>query len=57
MFLAVKLTHSCFKERNHPVHPFARPRRAQVRYRQRLLEVTIHYDPTVVDIAIFRLRV
>jgi len=42
VFLAVKLTHGCFKERNQAVHPFARSHRAQGRYRQRLLEVMIH---------------
>jgi hypothetical protein len=27
VYLVVKLTDSCLKERNHPVHPFARSRR------------------------------
>ena len=27
VYLVVKLTNSCLKERNHPVHPFARSRR------------------------------
>ena len=42
--LVVKLTNSCLKERNHPVHPFARSRRTGFRYCQRLFEVTIDYQ-------------
>jgi hypothetical protein len=44
VFLVVKLTDSCIKERNYPAHPFARSRRSEVRYRQRLSEVTFHYQ-------------
>jgi len=57
VFLIVKLTHGCLKERNHPVHPCARSHRTQLRYRQRLFKMTVHFQclpvhPTSVAIVV-----
>ena len=44
MYLVVKLTSSRLKERDQPVHPFARSRRTKVRYGQRDSDLFIQFQ-------------